>query len=473
MRMSRRNFAATALAGAMLGAAGVGARAAEAAMPTLRPMPTAGRGKIFGTTLDDLAALGYIEDEYLLEGEAERYAIEGALTPDGKWTLTPGERRPFATRLFVRRPKNPTTFNGTIIVEWLNVSLGFDVSFLDGAGLYDGFAYVGVTPQFGGVFGEGDKPQGLKSWDADRYAALVHPGDDWSYDIFTQAGRALRANATQGHPLHGYKVKKLIGAGISQSGSRILAYANGVQPLAHDYDALMPMLCAGAAAPFEGGAAPGVAAARARPLFTQVRSDLDIPTMQLNTEFEAPFFRPNRQSDTPSYRSWEVAGASHGPAELLKIIHGKEDRDGVGSRWHAFDAASNVPWQPTSDAAVHHVHRWLAGGPPPPAQPPIAFEADGKTISRDAHGNALGGVRLPELEVPIASYRGQGVKHFLAGETHPFAAAELKRLYPDHKSYVDRVTAAARAALDAGIILPARAKAYVAQARAADIPPTH
>src|SRR3546814_11259945 len=97
----------------------------------------------------------------------------------------------------------------------------------------------------------------------------------------------------------------------------------------------MPMLCAGAAAGFEGGAAPGAAAARTRPLFAHVRTDLDVPAMQINTEFEAPFFRPNRQPDTPHYRRWEIAGASHGPAELLKIILGKEDGDGVGSRWHA------------------------------------------------------------------------------------------------------------------------------------------
>src|SRR3546814_2856462 len=96
---------------------------------------------------------------------------------------------------------------GTLLVEWLNVSLGFDVSFLDGPGLYDGFVYVGVTSQYGGVFGEGEKPQGLKDWDADRYGMLVHPGDDWSYDIFTQAGWALRANGTRGHPLHGYAVR--------------------------------------------------------------------------------------------------------------------------------------------------------------------------------------------------------------------------------------------------------------------------
>src|SRR3546814_11964105 len=91
---------------------------------------------------------------------------------------------------------------------------------------------------------------------------LVQPGDDWSYDIFTQAGWALRANGTRGHPLHGYAVKGLIGAGISQSASRLLAYANGVQPLARVSDATMPRPCAGAAEGLEGGARPGGTEAR-------------------------------------------------------------------------------------------------------------------------------------------------------------------------------------------------------------------
>ena len=365
MRMSRRNFTTATLAGAAM--AGIGTPLLAASPVTrLRPMPVAGRGCVFGTTRDDLGARGYVEDEYLLSGEAERYAIIGSQTPDGKWTLDAGERRPFVTRLFVRRPKDPARFNGTIVVEWLNVSLGFDVGFLDGPGVYDGFAYVGLTAQLGGVVGEGVKPLGLKSWDADRYGMLVHPGDDWSYDIFTQAARALRANKSRVHPLRGYAVKRLIGAGISQSGSRVLAYANGVQPRAHAYDAVMPMLCAGAATGFDGGAAAGVTAARSRPVFTHVRDDLAVPAMQVNTEFEAPFFRTLRQPDTPRYRSWEIAGASHGPAEMLKMIHAREDRDGVASRWHAFDTASDVEWQPTSDAAIHHVHRWLHGGTPPP-----------------------------------------------------------------------------------------------------------
>ncbi len=80
-------------------------------------------------------------------------------------------------------------------------------------------------------------------------------------------------------------------------------------------------------------------------------------------------------------------------------------------------------------------------------------------------------MRLPELEVPIASYRGQGTKHFLAGETHPFAPEQLRRLYPDHRAYVTKVAAAAKAAVAAGVILPERERFYVERAEVAAIPP--
>ncbi|MEZ5707959.1 MAG: alpha/beta hydrolase domain-containing protein [Blastomonas sp.] len=437
----------------------------------MRPIPAQGRGAIFGTTTDDLSAHGYMEAEYVLSGKAERYDPVGEPGPDGRWTLAPGEQRPFATRLIVRRPKDAARFNGTLIVEWLNVSLGFDVSFTDGPGSYDGFVWVGITAQYGGVIGDEAKSLGLKSWDAERYAALLHPGDDWSYDIFTKAAQALRANDDDGHPLHDLEIRRLIGTGVSQSGSRILSYANGVQPRCMAYDALMPMLCAGAAAEFVGGAAPGITPARTRPRFTHVRSDLPIPAMQINTEFEAPFFRPTRQPDTDIYRSWEIAGASHGPAELLRTIHAREDRDGVASRWHAFDSASAVEWQPSAEAAIHAVHGWLSEGTAPSIQQPIEFEADGRTIARDEFANAKGGVRLPELEVPVASYKGQGSKHMLAGETQPFDAELLNRLYPDHDAYVSKVTQAAEAAVSTGVILPARGQHYIESANGAMIPP--
>src|SRR3546814_9906957 len=101
-------------------------RSGERAAQVTGPISGGRRNRIFGAHAGDLAAHGYVEEEYLLSGAAARYAVIGAQTPDGRWTLKPGERRPFATRLLVRRPRDLKRFNGTLLVEWLNVSLGFE-----------------------------------------------------------------------------------------------------------------------------------------------------------------------------------------------------------------------------------------------------------------------------------------------------------------------------------------------------------
>ena len=74
----------------------------------------------------------------------------------------------------------------------------------------------------------------------------------------------------------------------------------------------------------------------------------------------------------------------------------------------------------------------------------IEVDAQGKT-RLDENGNALGGVRLPEVSVPTATY---GVAHgtlcFLFGYRLPFDAARLKQLYGNKDNYVAKVAEAAR-----------------------------
>lgn len=82
----------------------------------------------------------------------------------------------------VDRPANPARFNGTVIVEWLNDTAGSDTAAQWTNGhdelVRDGFAWVGVSAQQVGV-------DALKQADPVRYAALSHPGDSYSYDIFS------------------------------------------------------------------------------------------------------------------------------------------------------------------------------------------------------------------------------------------------------------------------------------------------
>ncbi|MFC4499825.1 MULTISPECIES: alpha/beta hydrolase domain-containing protein [Streptomyces] len=55
--------------------------------------------------------------------------------------------------------------------------------------------------------------------DPDRYAALSHPGDSYSYDMFSQAGQAVRDSAST--VLGGLRPHKVLGIGESRSAFRL------------------------------------------------------------------------------------------------------------------------------------------------------------------------------------------------------------------------------------------------------------
>jgi hypothetical protein len=151
-------------------------------------------------------------------------------------------------------------------------------------------------------------------------------------------------------------------------------------------------------------------------------------------------------------------------------------RDGVVMRWDPAPGdpdprPSAVVWAPSADAALQHVQRWIRGGAPPPSVPAMEVAGQKPAIQRDEFGNAKGGVRLPEVEAPAARYSGAGAgKFLLLGHTEPLPAETLRRLYPTHADYVAKVSAAAKAALKTGVILPAREKEYRAMAEAAAVP---
>src|ERR1700689_23024 len=71
----------------------------------------------------DLAANGYVEQEFFASGTATAFKAD-SMPSDGKWTITPTTTASYKTRIIVRRTSNPARFNGTVIVEWMNVSAG-------------------------------------------------------------------------------------------------------------------------------------------------------------------------------------------------------------------------------------------------------------------------------------------------------------------------------------------------------------
>src|SRR5258708_6358655 len=103
--------------------------------------------------IPNLAATGYVEHEYFAAGTATAFKAD-ATPSDGKWAITATTSAAYKTRILVRRPSNPAHFNGTVVVEWLNVTSGEsdpDWRYLNPMLMHDGYAYVGVSAQELGV----------------------------------------------------------------------------------------------------------------------------------------------------------------------------------------------------------------------------------------------------------------------------------------------------------------------------------
>jgi len=459
-------------------------RSAPAA-PTLSGPVTGGSpGTLVNATVPSLKRrFGYTEREFFVAGTATAYRPDGAWTDDGKWAVKPTTTAPYKSRIVVRAPKNPKKFSGVVVVEWFNETSGRDADpdfgFAHEQMLRHGDAYVGVSAQAAGVVGGGPKipiagynPLPLVQWDPQRYGTLTHPGDDYSYDIFTQAARAIRdPNGVK--PLGSLTPRKLIATGESQSAGRMVTYVNAIQPLTHAFDGFL-IHSRGSSGTNLSATAP------APPPVAHIRADLGVPVMQTETEtdlFGLHFF-PARQPDTTRLRTWEMAGTSH--ADQATLDYGFT----AGRAWNKTDplpdftamcgSINNGPQTAMMDGAFAALVRWVTAGKAP-AHSPTMQDTNGTTIARDAHGNVLGGIRTPAVDVPISALSGEADTTkspicSLFGTSKPFDAATLRSLYPTHASYVGKVRESASAAVRQGFVPAYDAAALIKAANIAGIP---
>jgi hypothetical protein len=396
--------------------------------------------------LAELEAVGYMEQEFFFSG-----AVPGSTGPE-----------PYASRLIVRHPTDSTRFNGTVVVEWLNVTAGGDIG-VDWALMRhqivrDGYAYIGVTAQPVGVCW-------LKTWDAVRYGTLTHPAllpgpcpatnqtETYSYDIFSQAGQAVRVNPVI---LGGLEVRQLLAAGTSQSARRLLNYVNGYHTTAGIYDGYLLHVI--------GGGGGG--------LVTNTSTEVLI----VNSENEVLGYYPFRAMQPANVRYWEVAGAGHSPEiayTLEQLAHA-----GINPVYNCEYPLSDafIPMYPIGDAALDALNRWVSGGIAPPDSPLVAvIPGTPNTIDRDRYGNALGGIRLPQMEVPIARFIGTngpptllcrtsgGLDLFdgeAAGATpnDRWDEPTIEQLYPNHGAYLSEFVKAVENIVAAGFMLQADAE---------------
>ncbi|HEX2540336.1 MAG TPA: alpha/beta hydrolase domain-containing protein [Caldimonas sp.] len=409
----------------------------------------------FFATHVDLAAWGYVEEEFVFEGTANRYTttppLETATFVDGA--------HPYRTRMLVRRPV-ATPFNGTVVVEWLNVTNGLDMENtfyqMDEHLLRRGYAWVGVSVQRIGV-------NRLRTWSPARYGDLdvsrrnadgteTFTNDALQHDIFSQAVQAIRQPSGTA-PLGPLRAQRVIATGHSQSAMRLVGYINQVHPLARVVDAFA----------LHGS------------LGNAVREDLLVPVAKILSEYDVRALEfPVRRPDAALFRTWEVAGTSHNDrkAYISRVLLQLRD---IGTNVEAslnctfMPPGSAVPFHHVMAAAIDYLNEWVRDGRPMPSAPPLEFVpgANPRELVRDQFGMAKGGIRLAAVEVPTAVSSGTNFGPGACdrwGYSDPLPDQTLQQLYPSQADYMAKVIKAAFDNVKAGYILPMDAKATVREA---------
>jgi hypothetical protein len=421
----------------------------------------------------DLAANDYVEQEFFASGTAAAYTATSSPS-DGKWSFTPTTQATYRTRIIVRRPKDPARFNGTLVIEWMNESAGEsapDWDYLNPQLMREGYAYVAVSAQAVGVNGgtpilgsaEAGTSGGLVGSEPARYGTLHHPGDQYSYDMFAQIAKALRAPNPAA--LGGLHPKHVVAVGESQSAYFLTTFADAFQPRTDSFDGIFIHSRGGAPAPLDGSSiTSGQGASNVR-----IRTDLEIPVFMFETQTDLITlgYAAAQQPNSDRIRTWEVAGTSHADAYEVGAAIGL-----LGCTTPVNDGPQHVVVQ----AAFTAFNRWVDGGAAPPSPPPFRLSGtDPATLALDANGNVIGGVRTPAVDVPVstlsgAAPAGANLLCSLFGSTTAFDQAKLVDLYHTKSEYLAAYRASLDRAIDRGFILNADRSELLAQAAQVDLP---
>jgi hypothetical protein len=481
-------------------------------------MPTSGIS-FLGSTLFPISKVGYEESEFFLSGTATAYASKTALTKDGKWHVTPAGSAPYTTRVVVYRPVDAKKFNGTVDVEWLNVTGGIDAAaaWLTGhpEEVRAGVVYIGVDAQVGGINGVAGSiataqagAGGLKQTDPTRYAALNHPGDSYSFSIFEQAGEAVHTSAAK--LLSGLVPKRVLAIGESQSAFYLTTYLDAIQPLSPGiYNGYLVYSRGNDGANLSQSPQPNIAT----PNPTYIRTDLHVPVLLFETEADLLLlgYVEARQAPTQYIREWETAGTAHD--DTYGLLYSRSDDLTGQADVQAFASMLNPPKDPIPGivdcnapinagshtyelrASVAALDHWVRTGTAPPQSPLLKVNTTQTGFVADANGNALGGIRTPQVVAAVSklsgigqpgatpaptqpvgqkttsssSAVGAGVLCAIFGTTVPFSASQLAALYPTHQDFVKKWDAATAAEVREGYLLAPDAKALDKVAAASNV----
>jgi hypothetical protein len=496
---------------ALLGAAAALAQDAPVPIPKVTgPIPVTSDSYPFlgaGHTLHpiDFAKAGYVEEEFIVSGNANVYdwAADGSLS-------IKTEKAPYTTRILVHRPAQASRFSGNVVVEPFMPARRYDWPIMWGyvhhSLMEHGDAWVGVSVP--ATIG------GLKKFNPARYAALSFanpasssptasatcPGvgkngpadieDGLRFDALSQVGAALKSG---GGPMGDVKVE---GIYLTTQGGDLLTYMNAIHPhakLANGkfvYDGYLSRnpgniqrinQCAPPPQPNDprGG----------------FRHKYGVPVIAVVAQGEVPASLNLRRDDSDDradrFRLYEVAGVSHiDQAAYSQFPTVADQIAAVGATQGTPEWPFKITCEPpiplteqpaltyVYDAAFQHLFRWARAGAAPPKAPRMeikegASEPGAKpAVALDEYGNGLGGVRTPYVEVPVATYfvtsPGPGTCGEL-GHTVPFEHSRLASMYPDAKAYRNKADQAVNRLVKEGWLTKSDGRTIESQVNA--VPP--
>jgi hypothetical protein len=262
----------------------------------------------------------------------------------------------------------------------------------------------------------------------------------------------------------------------------MVTYIDAVHPLVHVYDGfLVHSRGAAGAALSQLPPTPVVP-----PAPTLIRTDLDVPVFVFQTESDVAGAFAARQADSNLYRAWEAAGTSHfdhyglsiGPTDVgdgqgavanLEAMQQPTDVPGPGGQCALPINTGGAHW--LLNSAMYWLNQWVVKGTPPPSAPPLQIASTSPfAYAKDANGNALGGVRTPQVDAPIAALAGVGnaaapghtdpISLFcrLFGSTVPYTPEQLAALYKNHGQFVSAWGGATKNLVQGGFLLKADEK---------------
>ncbi len=428
---------------------------------------------------------GYIEEEFFIHGLADVYGWK-----DGK-KVTVLPENPYVNRILVRRPQIKERFSGNVVVEILN-----STSFIDFDRCWaltwrhmmrNGDIYIGIT----------SKPNvipALLKFDYQRYKALswknpaenpqytlaekdlgnmegassIDTEDGLFWDMLTDLAVLLRN--PENELLGNYAPYYQYLAGWSQSGAYMIRFVND---FAYERQLEQPYFDGYFSAGSASTCLPdlnqgyGRTAQKAPRRLKMVRE----PFMEVHTESENVLWGNTEArgktcfSENMNYCIYDIPGATHDAKSTMTDYY-RNDTDvfaaGIVPVYPGKEILPNdFPYETVFHTALHLLYEWVREGKQPFEAEPIQTDTELRNVT-DETGNAVGGLRLPFVEVPLCIYHPVSTPMkpdyafacTLFGYVELYTKERALKLYGSKEGYLNRFSACLGNCIRDGRILP-------------------